>query len=120
MIPADWHQHRVLTENGTMYSVRCEAIFNEHPDVRRSALVGVGPGGTQTPVIVIEPKPNRFPSRSRAAAFGEELLQLGRANEMTRCIDHVLFHRALPVDVRHNAKINREALAVWADRRLSR
>ncbi len=112
--------HRVVTENGTMYSVRCEAIFNEHPDVRRSALVGVGPRGTQTPVIVIEPKPNRFPSRSRATAFREELLQLSGANEMTRCIDHVLFHRALPVDVRHNAKINREALAVWAGRRLSR
>jgi olefin beta-lactone synthetase len=30
----------------------------------------------------------------------------------------ILFHRSLPVDIRHNAKINRELLAVWAAKRL--
>jgi hypothetical protein len=30
----------------------------------------------------------------------------------------VLFHPAFPVDVRHNAKIFREQLAVWAARRI--
>ena len=34
--------HIVVTENGTMYPVRCEAIFNQHPQIYRSALVGVG------------------------------------------------------------------------------
>ena len=28
--------HRVLTADGPMYPVRCEAIFNRHPDIRRS------------------------------------------------------------------------------------
>ena len=41
--------HRVLTAAGPMYPVRCEAIFNQHPDIRRSALVGVGPAGPAAP-----------------------------------------------------------------------
>ncbi len=46
--------------------------------------------------------------------FWEEMLELARANEKTREITHVLFYPSFPVDVRHNTKINREALAVWA------
>ncbi len=110
--------HRVVTEHSTMFSVRCEAIFNEHPSVHRSALVGVGAHGRETPVIVVEPKAGMFPGRSRRAVFCGELLELGRANELTCRIDKVLFHRSLPVDVRHNAKINREKLAEWAAGRL--
>jgi acyl-coenzyme A synthetase/AMP-(fatty) acid ligase len=110
--------HRVTTGQGTMYSVRCEAVFNEHPDVLRSALVGVGPPGRQIPVMVVEPEGGRLPSRSRQEAIRDELLQLARANDLTRSIETILFHRRFPVDVRHNAKINREALAAWAARRL--
>ncbi len=106
--------HRVTTAHGTLYTEPCEAIFNEHPDVYRSALVGVGPPGQQEPVIVVEPVPGKFPSGLRMPDFWEELLELGRAHELTRGIDVVLFHRAFPVDVRHNAKIDRDALAVWA------
>ena len=117
---------RVVTEHGTLFTDCCEGIFNEHPDVARSALVGVGPLGNQTPVIVIEPKPGRFPRGPRVQGFTHELLDLA-ANAAVRhssfdirhSIRHVLFHRSLPVDVRHNAKINREALARWAARRLA-
>jgi len=110
--------HRVITASGTLCTVPCEAVFNEHADVFRSALVGVGPAGRQRPVIVVEPEANRFPSGRRAAAFRQELLALARANERTREIGDVLFHRSLPVDVRHNAKINRELLACRAAERL--
>jgi acyl-CoA synthetase (AMP-forming)/AMP-acid ligase II len=110
--------HRLVTAHGTMYTVPCEAIFNEHPDVYRSALVGVGPRGTHKPVIVVEPVPGRFPRGGRVRRFRQELIDLARANELTRSIDSVLFHRRFPVDVRHNAKINREKLAVWAARRV--
>ena len=110
--------HRVVTEHGTMFSVPCEMVFNEHPDVQRSALVGIGPRGRQTPVIVVEPHSGRFPRGRRAEAFRTELLALGRAGELTAKIDRVLFRRSFPVDIRHNAKINREALAEWAARRL--
>ena len=110
--------HRVLTEQGTMFTVQCEAVFNEHPDVFRSALVGVGTPGKQRAVIVIEPEVGKFPTGSGVQEFREQLLRLGRANELTRRIDDVLFHRSLPVDVRHNAKINRELLVSWAAERL--
>ena len=107
-----------MTSDGVMLTVLCEAVFNEHPDVSRSALVGVGQRGRQTPVIIAEPKAGRFPRGARVAGFREELIALALANELTRSINHVLFHRSLPVDIRHNAKINREKLAVWAARQL--
>jgi acyl-CoA synthetase (AMP-forming)/AMP-acid ligase II len=110
--------HRVVTEQRTLFSIPCEAVFNEHEDVFRSALVGVGPTGRKRPVVVIEPEPGRFPSGARKARFTDELLELARGHELTRDIRDVLFHRGFPVDVRHNAKIDREQLARWAAGRL--
>jgi hypothetical protein len=43
-----------------------------------------------------------------------ELLDLGAGFEHTSGIRTVLFHPAFPVDIRHNAKIGRGALAAWA------
>jgi hypothetical protein len=37
----------------------------------------------------------------------------------TRDIKDLLFHPSFPVDVRHNAKIGRERLALWAGKQLS-
>lgn len=110
--------HRVVTQHRAMFSVPCEAIFNEHPEVYRSALVGVGRPGAHRPVIIIEPEPGKFPTGKRTRVFRDELLALARASQLTAGIDTVLFHRSLPVDVRHNAKINREELASWASRKL--
>jgi acyl-CoA synthetase (AMP-forming)/AMP-acid ligase II len=108
--------HRVVTAEKTMFTVQCEAIFNQHENVSRSALVGVGPRTRQRPVIVIEPKPGWMPARGRATErFAEELIELGGRNELTRDIRDVLFHPAFPVDYRHNAKILREKLAAWAE-----
>ena len=36
----------------------------------------------------------------------------------TRRIETILFHPSFPVDIRHNSKIFREKLAVWAARKL--
>ena len=112
--------HRVLTADGPMYTVRCEAIFNQHEDVYRSALVGVGEPGSQMPVIVVEPLAGRGPSRPEAV--GEllgELRELAVANPLTDGIERFLVHPAFPVDIRHNAKIFREKLAVWASGELA-
>lgn len=107
--------HRVLTAEGPMYTVRCEAIFNQHPAIFRSALVGVGPAGQQQPVTVLEPFADRAP---KSAADRQELIgeirRLGKTSPLTEPIEHFLLHPALPVDIRHNAKIFREKLAVWA------
>jgi olefin beta-lactone synthetase len=71
---------RVQTANGTLFTVPCEAIFNQHPDVFHSALVGIAPAGKQKPVIVIEPHPvdvrhNVKISRDKLAAWAVEHLQ---------------------------------------------
>ncbi len=107
--------HIVWSPIGPMYSVCCEAIFNNHPAIYRCALVGIGKNGDQTPVIVAEPELGKFPASDRERRqLTDELLQLGAGNSLTKSISRILFHRSLPVDTRHNVKINRELLAVWA------
>ena len=108
--------HRVSTAAGVLFTIPCEAVFNQHPDVSRSALVGISTGsGVQEPVIVIEPAKGKFP-RTRGARnrFSKELLALGAGNPKTAGIRRVLFREVFPVDIRHNAKIRREDLATWA------
>ncbi len=39
-------------------------------------------------------------------------------NLLTKDIDTILFHTEFPVDIRHNAKIYREQLAVWAEKKI--
>ena len=112
-------RHRVETAQGLLLPVQCEAIFNLHPDAFRTAVVGVGARGRQRPILIVEPQPGKMPRDEDArAAFIEQLLKLGAGNEKTRGIRDVLFHPNFPVDVRHNAKIQREKLAVWAEGQL--
>jgi len=112
--------HIVHTDSGPLFPVPCEAIFNEHPNVYRSALVGVGPRGRQRPVIVVEPEPGHFPrTHSQREEFTEQLLKRAADHPLTQSIRAVLFHPSLPVDVRHNVKIGREQLSVWAEQELA-
>jgi len=105
----------VTAAKGPLYTEPCEAIFNEHPRVFRSALVGIGRRGEQIPVIVVEPEKGRFPLRADdRRKFSVELRDQAAGNPLTLDVHTVLFHRSLPVDVRHNSKINRERLALWA------
>jgi acyl-CoA synthetase (AMP-forming)/AMP-acid ligase II len=110
--------HRVTTAGGTLFTIPCEAVFNTHPAVYRTALVGVGPAGLQTPVLCVELEPTA--RSSDRAELTRELLTIGAGHEHTRGITTVLFHSAFPVDVRHNAKIFREKLAAWAARRVAK
>lgn len=107
---------RVRTAAGDLYTEQVEPIFNAIAGVRRSALVGVGAAGAQRPVLLLELEPAaadaaeriEAEARNRAAAFAH-----------TRGIADVLFHAQFPVDIRHNAKIGREALARWAGKKLA-
>ncbi len=112
--------HRIETLQGLMLPVPCEAIFNHHPDVIRTALVGVGEQGQQRPVLIVEPRADKTPTtKARWEKFIAELLVLGAEHEQTRPIQDVLFCPSpFPVDVRHNAKIQREKLALWAETQL--
>ena len=110
--------HRVTTKNGTLFTIPCEAIFNTHPDVFRSALVGVGPHNRQIPIICVERINGRDTHNKKA--LKNELLELARQNELTKSIKIVLFHPSFPVDIRHNSKIFREKLATWAEKQMKR
>jgi acyl-CoA synthetase (AMP-forming)/AMP-acid ligase II len=113
--------HSVQTANGRMFPVRCEAIFNQHSDIRRSALVGVGPAGRQRPVMILEPHQGRMPVGPAAREkLLQEIREIGAGNPLTARITDFLLHPAFPVDIRHNAKIFREKLAVWAAGQLGR
>ncbi len=109
--------HRVITENETLFTIPCEAIFNNHPRVFRSALVGIGPRPNQKPLVCIELK--KADSGQNKKSLQEELLEIAAKNELTQRIKTILFHKSFPVDIRHNSKIFREKLAVWAERRLT-
>jgi len=112
-------KHRVETAHGLLLPVPCEAIFDLHPGVARTALVGVGEPGQQEAVLIVEPHAGKMPVTAQAKqTLVAELLKLGAAHAQTRAIQTVLFHPALPVDVRHNAKIQREKLKPWAQRKL--
>jgi olefin beta-lactone synthetase len=108
--------HRVETGEATLFTVRCEAIANEHSAVYRSALVGIGPDRMrQTPILILEPMPGQLPeSESAQATLRQQVRDLLLANPETVGVERILFHRSFPVDIRHNAKIRREVLAEWA------
>lgn len=108
--------HRVILDQETLFTIPCESIFNAHPEVARSALVGVKRNGEVVPVICIEPL--RWMHQSDRNRLARELLERAAAFPHTWRIKTILFHRSFPVDIRHNAKIFREKLAVWASRRM--
>ena len=106
--------HRVIVGAETLFTIPCEAIFNAHKMVFRTALVGVNVGGEIRPMLCVELEPG---TGANQAQVREELLHLGAEHELTRNIKTILFHPKFPVDIRHNAKIFREKLAVWAEGR---
>jgi acyl-CoA synthetase (AMP-forming)/AMP-acid ligase II len=108
--------HRVTLPDETLYTICCEGVFNVHPEVARTALVGAQTTGGLTPVLCVEPV-HRLDRRAGARMRGE-LLALGASYPHTARISTILFHPSFPVDIRHNSKIFREKLAVWAARKL--
>lgn len=111
--------HRVVMKDQTLYTDPVEGIFNQVEGVARSALVGVGPRGEQRPVVVIE---LMTPIRIKGGYEGltRRLRETGSHFPTTAVIDTFLFHPSFPVDIRHNSKIFREQLAVWAAAELER
>ena len=109
--------HRVITATETLFTIQVEAIFNVHKAVSRTALVGIPEGSCQKPVLIVEAR-SRLNGAERSK-LRDELLEQASGHEMTTGIDTILFYKKFPVDIRHNAKINRELLAVWAEGRLS-
>ncbi len=107
--------HRVRTRGGDLFTVCCEARFNRHPEVARSALVGVPEGGSgcERPVLVVQLR-EEAKRKGEEERIRRELLAAAVDNPLTAGIRDILFYKVFPTDIRHNAKIRREELAKWA------
>ena len=75
-------------------------------------MVGVGEIGHQTPVICVELE--KDVKEIDPQKLFSELMEIGKKYPHTARIDKFLINPSFPVDIRHNAKIGREKLAVWA------
>jgi olefin beta-lactone synthetase len=98
---------RVETPGGTLFTEPCEQVFRAHARARRCALIGVG----SEPALVVETTPG---GAGDAAELATELRKLALGHPHTSGIRTFYFRAHFPVDVRHNAKIHRLALARWA------
>jgi acyl-CoA synthetase (AMP-forming)/AMP-acid ligase II len=106
--------HRVVVnESTTHYPIRVEAIFNQHLEIKRTALIQILKNGIVAPALVIE----RFDGqKTLQSKFLDELKLLARSSQHTQMIQDFYLHPAFPVDVRHNIKIDRTRLSVWAQK----
>ncbi|MGL4306526.1 MAG: fatty acid CoA ligase family protein, partial [Mycobacteriaceae bacterium] len=104
---------RLETTSGPMYTVQVEQTFNTVVGVTRTALVGIGTFGSQQPVLCVEASPDK-----NQTAILEALQEHGSRFSHTADVDTFLFHPSFPVDIRHNAKIGREQLAIWANKKV--
>jgi acyl-coenzyme A synthetase/AMP-(fatty) acid ligase len=127
--PAEWHRsgdvghldddgrlwiegrmiHIITTADGPVTPVAIEQAVESVAGVDLAAAVGVGPPGTQQVVLVVAPTDR--PKRADLAPIA--LAEFVRA---VACVDvaAVFVVPALPVDKRHNSKIDRTRVARWA------
>lgn len=107
---------RVKAANGSVFSLLAEPIFDTHPQVDRSGLVGVPHNGTEIPVICVQLKKG---FNGTEETIRKSILELAVKHTVTQEVKHVLFIDKLPFDPRHNSKIERPALAKWAAKKFS-
>lgn len=104
--------HRVVTDDGTLFTEQIENIFNAHPQVNRTALVGVD----RKPMLWVELKKG---VRENKDTIKADLMTMAGRHPQASTIKDFLFMKKFPTDVRHNSKIIREELTALAKKRLS-
>jgi acyl-CoA synthetase (AMP-forming)/AMP-acid ligase II len=127
--------HRVIMDGGkVLYSVCVEAIFEsafenlfsleENAEMKRfgwmprTALVGVTSASGQRPIIIFE---DCLKPPHSIYVGTQKILKAVSNNALVADISYVQWYpKSFPVDIRHNAKINREELARWAEKQLSK
>jgi acyl-coenzyme A synthetase/AMP-(fatty) acid ligase/pimeloyl-ACP methyl ester carboxylesterase len=107
--------HIVTAPSGPVTPVGIEHAVSALPEVAHAAVVGVGPPGTQALVVVVVPvDPGRSPDLA-----DEDLADKVRARVGAPDVAAVMTAPSLPVDKRHNSKIDRSRIARWAERALA-
>jgi acyl-coenzyme A synthetase/AMP-(fatty) acid ligase len=106
--------HVIATAAGPVTPVGIEQAAESVPGVGLAAAVGVGPAGTQQIVLVVTT------SDARRGGLASDALATAVRSAVRRVIDldvaAVLVAPKLPVDKRHNSKIDRVRVARWATR----
>jgi acyl-coenzyme A synthetase/AMP-(fatty) acid ligase len=100
--------HNIDSSEGVITSVPVERLVETSLELARVAAVGVGPAGRQQLVVVIE-------DPHGADGLASTDLTARVRSVVNHPVAAVLSRRSLPVDIRHNAKIDRTAVAGWAD-----
>jgi len=93
-------------------------VFNVHPAVFRSALVGIKRADKTIPALCVELEDNHKAIDHKV--LFNDLTELANEFTHTQKIKDFFVHPAFPVDIRHNAKIDREKLGLWAQKELTR
>ncbi|MFB9731044.1 alpha/beta fold hydrolase [Ornithinimicrobium kibberense] len=140
-LPAGWHRtgdvgrldgdgrlwvegrlaHVVLTADGPVPPYPVEDRLRDVPGLADVAVVGVGPAGVQQVVVVVVPVGGGGRrGRLTGAPGGPDRLAPPEVRDAVRDragvpVAAVLVRDWLPVDVRHASKVDRTALAAWAD-----
>jgi acyl-coenzyme A synthetase/AMP-(fatty) acid ligase len=100
--------HVITTADGPVAPVELEQRVEALAEVSQAAAVGVGPVGVQVVVLVIV-----LADHSTGIA---DLALIDRVRATTSVpVAAVLLRQSLPVDIRHQSKVDRRALADWAD-----
>jgi olefin beta-lactone synthetase len=101
---------RVKTHDDIFFTEQIEGIFNVHPAVHRTALVGVH----HEPILWVQPNSGM----SNQDTIKQELIELGKPHRQAAQVKTFLFMKHFPTDVRHNSKIIREDLTLLAQKRI--
>ncbi len=99
--------HVIDTVEGVITPVPIERVVERGLPIARCAAVGVGPPGLQQIVVVLE-------AAAEPVGLATSAHTHAVRNLIAEPVAAVLSVVALPVDIRHNAKIDRSALAAWA------
>lgn len=99
--------HAIKIADTYHFSIACEAIFNRHPQVKRSALIEIFDRPKSQLAVVIERVDKKVLCGYKQKKFEEELRSLAKEFPHTQEISQFFYHSSFPVDVRHNIKIDR-------------
>ena len=109
-------QHVIVSASGPVAPVSSEQRMEKLAGVAMAALVGVGPVGTQAIVAVLQLSDGQSPAAGASLALIDSVRDV-----LSPHIDiaAVLLIKQMPVDQRHNSKVDRTRVAQWASRVLA-
>ena len=106
--------HVVHTAQGPVTPVGLEQRVESLPEVESAAVVGVGPLGVQQVVVVVTLEGEAGNRRAPGGALADTELTRAVRDACARPVAAVLVRESMPVDIRHQSKIDRTELAEWA------